>query len=265
MNRSRRGTYVWLALLGLAVSLVILGGALYPSALITAQGALALLAAYALVAAPMVANFELRRLHWSLPRLSPPVRMTPAARKATQRAHMHQIPGDAAVTDVGLIVNQQRDDGQWMRHLAQVVTNDDGAIQPYISLQVPPESSNRLALVTFELYDQSGQPRFSHQREQWLRDGDNLVVCDRQLPLEQTTAEPRRGGVWDLRITLDGTLVAVHNFSMAPSSPSQRGRSNSARERGLTMAVPEEDLPVSLEALLKEQQRNSNSGNSSNK
>src|SRR5450432_2001117 len=237
MNRSRRGTYVWLMLLGLAVALVILGGLLGTAPLGTPQ--LALLAVYALVALPTVANFELKRMQLSLPRFSAPVRMTPAARKATQRAHTHRSAGDAAVTDIGLIVNEQRDDGQWNRHLAQVIAGDDGAIQPYISLRVPSETSNRLALIAFELYDQAGQPRFSRQHEQWLRDGDNLVVCDRQLPLQESGSGTSRSGVWDLRITVDGILVAVHNFSVAPSNAERRRRLTTDGEAGLTMAVPD--------------------------
>src|SRR5258706_8977922 len=130
MNRSRRGTYVWLMLMGLAVLLVILGGAFGTATAVTPQMALTLLSVYTLIAAAAVANFEWWRLRFSLPHFSAPVRMTPAARKATQRAHSRVSPGDAALTDIGLIVNERRDDGQWKRHLAQVVAMDDGAIQP---------------------------------------------------------------------------------------------------------------------------------------
>ena len=257
MNRSRRGTYVWLMLMGLAVALVIMGGAFGTATAVTLQVALTLLGAYALVAAMSVANFEWWRLRYALPHFSAPVRMTPAARKATQRAHASAAPGDAALTDIGLIVNERRNDGQWKRHLAQIVAMDEGAIQPYISLRVPSESSNRIGLIAFDLYDQAGQPRLSRQCEQWLRDGDNLIVCDRQLPLEQSDSTSSRAGVWDLRVTLDGSLVAVHNFSVAPSNAERRRRLANEGSAGLSMAVPEDESPVSLEELLKEQRRDS--------
>src|SRR5260221_13226747 len=97
--------------MGLAVALVIMGGASNPvTAGVTLQVALTLLGAYALVAAMSVANFEGWRLRYALPRFSAPVRMTPAARKATQRAHASAATGDADLTVIGLIVNDRRID-----------------------------------------------------------------------------------------------------------------------------------------------------------
>src|SRR5262249_41944545 len=150
-----------------------------------------------------------------------------AARQATQRARSRPTYGnDAALTDVGMIVNERRRDGQWNRHLAQVISLDDDAIQPYAAVHADAQRSNRLSIVEFDIFDQAGRQRFSRHCEQWIREGNNLVVCDRQLPLQQLSNENVRSGVWDLRITVDGSLVGIHSFTMMPSTEDRRRQFN---------------------------------------
>src|SRR5258706_10879932 len=148
-----------------------------------------------------------------MPRLNT-IRMTPAARKATQRARSRgDMMTENTLTDLGLIVNERRSDGQWKRRMAQVVSMDDEAVQPYTVIHATSEESDRVALVQFDLYDHSGRVRFSRTCEQWIRDGDNLVVCDRQLPLRMEEEGAARSGTWDLRITINGALAAIHSFT----------------------------------------------------
>ena len=130
---------------------------------------------------------------------------------------------------------------------------DDDAIQPYVTLNVPPEAGHRLAIIEFEFYDQTGRVQFSRKIEQWIRDGDNNIICDRQLPLSQDQTVSR-SGVWDLRVTVDGGLVAIHNFSVTPSTEERRRQLNSDGEViGDRLVIPQEDMPMSLEDLLREQ------------
>jgi len=257
MRSGQRGIYIWLVLLGLVVGFVVLAG-LFGAATISAELALAIGVVYlGLVAFAMGKNLT-RTIQLPKPALRMPIRATPAARKATQRARTR--PGysaDSTLTDVGMIINERRPDGKWNRHLAQVVSMDDDAVQPYITIHVPPETSNRLALVKFELYDQAGRLQFSRQVEQWVRDGDNTIICDRQLPL-RTSDSPGRSGVWDLRVTMDGSPYAIHSFTMTPSTGDRRQQFDNEGEVVTDRLILTDDEPMSLEDLLREQRsRNS--------
>ena len=254
MKTGKRGTYVWLAMLGFAVTLVVAAIAAGSVAL-GAEFAVALVLAYMGVAFVALAGNRIRNFRLpSAPALLSAARVSPAARRATQRARSR--PGyyaEAMLTDVGLIVNARRSDGRWDRHLAQSISLDEDAIQPFITITVPPESSQRLALISFEVFDQSGKPQFSRQMEQWVRDGDNSVICDHQLPLADNNALGR-SGVWDLRVKMDGAVLAVHSFSVTPPGEERRRHFTGEGEAiGDRLAAPEEDAPLSLEELLREQ------------
>lgn len=249
MSRSRRGTYIWLLMLGLAVGIVLLAGAL--EAAISAEVALALVIGYIVLAGASLATIALPSLNVSMPQISSAIRMSPNARQASQRARTR--PGfsrDATLTDVGTIINERRRDGQWDRHLAQVISLDDDAVQPFISVFVDSNHSNRLAIVQFDIYDQTGRQRFSRQCEQWVRDGNNLIVCDRQLPLQQLSDVHSRTGTWDLRITVDGSVVGIHSFTVTPSTADRRRQFGNEGETEMAEIV--DDMPVSLEDLLRE-------------
>src|SRR5258706_1403855 len=252
MSRSRRGTYIWLLMLGFAVALVVLAGALGTATGISAQLAFVLVAGYLLLALASLARFALPKVNLSMPRISSAIRMTPAARQATQRVRNRpNFAHDAALTDIGMIINERRRDGQWNRHLAQVVSLDDDAIQPYAAIYAAADHSNRLAIVEFDIFDQAGRQRFSRHCEQWIRDGINLIVCDRQLPLQQVSDENVRSGVWDLRITVDGSLAGIHSFTVTPSTEDRRRQFSNEGEAEMSDMV-DNDAPVSLEDLLRE-------------
>jgi len=248
-------------MLGVAVALIVLASASATSAISPVLALVVLIAYLGLVFGSLV-NVSLSTLRMSVPRLPAATRMTPAARKAVQRARSRSgYSPDATLTDVGLIVNERLSNGQLDRHIAQAVSLDNDAIQPYVTIHALPENSDRLALIQFEIFDHVGQPRFSRQCEQWLRDGDNLVVCDRQLPLD--VQDNVRSGVWDLQVKVDGAIAAVHSFSVTPSTAEQRRRfSNDGEMQPRDHTIPDEDLPISLEDLLREQRQSSNSSNS---
>ncbi|HLY28138.1 MAG TPA: hypothetical protein VKQ72_17465 [Aggregatilineales bacterium] len=254
MAQNRRKTTIWLALLGLAVLIAVLAGLL--GTLGPAQATIAYLLGmvYVALALGTFVNLRLQDIRLSMPRLGGSVRTTPAARKAAQRAHLKGgLDADAFLTDVGLILNDRAADGQLRRHLAQVVALDEGAIQPFVTLNVLPEHSNRLAIIQFEVYDHTGKLRFSRQCDQWLRDGENLIVCDRQLSLQGSSTEGARSGVWDLRLTVDGVLVGMHGFSVTPSTAERRRRLSNDGEAGVEGRAAPEESPVSLEELLRQQ------------
>lgn len=254
MRTGRRGIYIWLMMLGFVIAVLALAAAAGAAA-ISAELTAVLVGVYLGLVAFTLVGDKLRDVNLQLPRpsLGAVMRVTPSARRAAQRARNRpDHDTDNILTDVGLIVNQRRPDGRWDRHLASAVSMDDDAIQPFISINVPAESSHRLALITFEVYDQAGRVQFSRQVEQWIRDGDNNVICDRQLRLTGNEALGR-AGVWDLRVSIDGSTLAIHSFSVTPSTGERRRQFNEEGEAVGRLSVPDDDVPMSLDDLLREQ------------
>lgn len=259
MNTIRRSTYIWLALLGVAVVMVIL------ASLSGLEGSPSPLLALLVTALYMgVATFALARNRLpALPQIVSPLgaatKVTATARKATQRARGRSMyGGDSTLIDIGLLLNEKRSDGRWDRQLAQSVSLNAGAIQPFVNIFIPTGKGDRQSLIEFELYDQAGKMQFSHQVEQWVRDGDNLILCDRQMPVRGNPALGR-SGTWDLRVTVDGALVGMHAFVTTPadeSRPQFAPRISAAPVISNPQEVPEEEEgPLSLEDLLREQRQ----------
>jgi hypothetical protein len=255
-----------LGVLGVAVFFVILGGLAG-----TVAPAIALTAgiAYALIAAVALSNLRPNLLRDRLQEIGPAVtianRTTPAARRAAQRARNRgEFSLETNLLDIGLMVNERRRNGQLDRHLAtESVSMDSAAMQPFVKIHLNPGTAERLALLEFEFYDQSGKVRFSHQQKHWVRDGENLIACEQQLPLRGND-DLGRAGTWDLRVKVDGTLAGVYGFSMLASQETGRRLAEDdaveQRRDRMTINSPDEnDAPISLEELLSEQKRRSSS------
>jgi hypothetical protein len=261
---SQRGKYVWLGLLGVVVAIVSLasvaGAASIPPAV-----ALGIVAAYLAVALLSVVKIDLS----ALTRQAQPGRvsasMTAAARKAWQRARNRPEygmgPTDTLV-DIGFLVNDKIGDGSWDRRIAAAASFDDGYVQPYLKVNVSPDYTDRNVMIDFEIYDRLGRLQFSHRVEEFLREGENLILCDRQLALRGNETLGR-AGTWDMRVKVDGALAAIHEFNMAASDAERREqvRDNGEALRDVESAIEEEDeaVPVSLEDLLREQARRTTS------
>lgn len=259
MSRSRRGMYIWLLLLGLAVTLIAAGTVSTTSAPL----GFAVVLAYIALVLGTLATSRLRgmRFEFKMPQMMPQMaqmaanaRQTPAARKASQRARGR--PGynpDHTVADVGLIVNRRRSDGRWNRYLAQNIARDEGAVQPYVTIFAPSQYANRVAVIDFDIYDQAGRSVFNHTMQQYIRDGENLIACERQLPMQAAENASARNGVWDLRVAVDGAPVAFHSFNVTPANTARRLSINDEGEAQMNIAVPEDEQAVSLDDLLREQ------------
>ena len=257
MRQGQRGIYVWLGLMGLVVGLVALSGA------VGALVGLLLIAAYAALLAAFLATDRVRQLQTVLPSLAVSSRVTPAARTAVQRARrLANYNTDETVTDVGIIVNEKDANNRLNRHIAPSVSLDDQAIQPYVKLNVSPAHSQRVALIKFEVVDKAGKVQFSRQVEQYVRDGDNLIPCDQQLPIRGND-KLGRTGTWDLNVSINGVLAACHSFGVTPALNERRTRLADDGEAAMntlsTAAEQEDDQPLSLEDLLREQRQESSS------
>jgi hypothetical protein len=255
MSRSRRGTIIGLLLMGLAVGLLFAASIVNPQQL-SFQVAMVVGLIYAAIASLALVKIQMPSFQIGLPNVSAAVRTSPVARRAVQRAQSRGDYGNSVpVTDLGLIVNEHGPRGL-NRHLAQIVSLDDEAVQPFVQLHATADQANRIALVEFDIFDQSGQHRFSRTVQQWIRDGDNQIFCDRQLPLGASDLASVRAGVWDLRVKIDGFVAAVHSFTVNPSTAERRRQYSADGEASIGgLATPDQEQVLSLEDLLREQQR----------
>ncbi len=259
-STNRRMTTASVVLLGVLVTLIAFAGV--SSAALSPVVGFGIVAAYLALAFLLYRRAELNALASNVLRhqaaLSAAARMSGAARRAAERARVHPEAGyetDVTLLDVGMLVNERRRDGSWSRRITQrSAALDDEFLQPYVKLFVPAGSGERHATLTFEFYDRSGRLQFSHSMEDYLRTGENLILCERQLAL-RNAQQQMRVGTWDLRVKLDGVLIALHDFSMASTSGAPR-YAPADRLGGSDDADRYEDAPpVSLEELLREQAR----------
>lgn len=250
---SGRGTYVMLGIIGSVAGILALTGSGGP-----VIGALAV-GGFLALAAGVFANNRIRQIQEALPQVVATAKATPAARSAVQRARrLSNYAPDEAITDVALIINDRDQRGRLSRRIGNNVSMDDYAIQPIVKFTVPVELVNRVSIVKFDIVDKSGKVQFSRSVEHYTRDGENLVACDQQLPFRNNTALGR-AGTWDMQVTINGQLAAVHSFTVTPAQQDRivpvthDGEINISRLQ--EPAEEEEDMPMTLEDLLREQRR----------
>ena len=214
MVRFRRKNTAWLTVLGLIVLLALLAGSA-----ITPPVAIALLSVFAMAA--LISSVEVGRerenLMSTIRRMPTKSRMSAQAREAAERAKTNGGYTSSGVTlmDVGLIAVQSSVEGMAMRRTRSISKDDDGA-RPFITLNVEPEDADRNVLVRFEINSQGGESIFVHEMKAYLRDGEMSIMADHHLPLDGN-GRIQGMGDWDLRVYMDGNLVGLHNFTLAPS------------------------------------------------
>lgn len=250
--RIRRRNTAWLAVLGILVGIVILSGTA------PAQVAVALVGLFLLAAAASLIEIRPQRLLNNVPQ-SPLtlMRMSTSAREAVERARRrtHYSPAGLTLLDVGLISLQSSSEGMVMRRGRSTSLDDDG-VRPYITLHVQPETSDRNAVIRYEILDQNGQTQYVHEMKTFLRDGEMNILADHHLPLAAN--ERLAAGDWDLRVSVDGTLLGLLSFTVTPSLDARRQYIRNADNAAVRLEDSErEDAPVSLEDLLRSKSQDS--------
>ncbi|MBC7810403.1 MAG: hypothetical protein H7175_04615 [Burkholderiales bacterium] len=260
--RLKRANYPWLGVIGALMAVVALSG----------QASAPVLAAMvALFAVALAASVESSpRKTVLMDKLQSPLisrRMSPAAREAVERARRRGgfIDPDVTITDIGLICQQSGQAGIVMRR-SRTVSKDDDSVRPYVTLNVKPTEADRRALIRFEMIDQNGAPQYIHEMRTYLRDGEVNVLADHHLPL-MGNDKLKEMGDWDLHITIDGTLAGALTFTVTPSLE-ERDRELLGGSRDLNQSRyrleddgdsyddgADEDIPLSLEELLRRQSR----------
>lgn len=182
------------------------------------------------------------------------------AREAVERAKARQTytTTEAQVLDVGLIATLERADGMVMQR-TRSISLDDNSVRPYITLQVPAIEADQRASIRFEMEDGHGDRVFIHEQEQYMRDGRIDILSGAQLPLFNSDQGIDPGDA-DLRVYLNGDLISVLGFTIAPST---RDRWAGRRQRQAQERLSDkeqktndnDDVPVTLEELLRQQNR----------
>ena len=187
-------------------------------------------------------------------------RMSPEAREAAARAQARggSSAGRIQLTNIGVIAVQYGEDGSTSMRSGRTISKDDDGAIPFVTLQVPTSEADRHATLLFEFIDHDGEVQFRREERVYLREGDASVQTDTQLSLYGNDHISGMGD-WDLRVTLDGHLIGLHNFTLTASSETRARRRRPTAERGeqaaQRMAADEarsERDSMSLEELLRD-------------
>jgi hypothetical protein len=92
------------------------------------------------------------------------------------------------------------------------VLDDVDYIQPFVQLRLPTRAVGR---VRFEILDSDGQTLFIHEDHHQLQRGRNLVTPSARLPIHDAH---NMNDAWQLRVSADGVLLAVHQFGWQEST-----------------------------------------------
>jgi hypothetical protein len=209
--RLRKRNTAWLLILAALLGIVLLSGAA------TVEVAAALIALYAVALLASIIEIQPSQLIDRSRSSLTSMRMSSDAREAVERARRRGslTNPDLTLLDIGLITTHSGREGMVMRRTRSVSLDDDG-VRPFITLHVQPESADRHALIRYEIIDQNGDTQYVHEMRTFLRDGEMNILADHHLRLYDN--ERRLGaGDWDLRVMIDGALVAAYSFTMAPS------------------------------------------------
>jgi hypothetical protein len=98
-----------------------------------------------------------------------------------------------------------------MIYRSKPVLDDVDYVQPFVQLRLPTRADGR---IRFEIADGDGQVLFIHEENHQLQRGRNLVTPSARLPIHDAH---NMNGKWQLRISADGVLLAVHRFSWQES------------------------------------------------
>lgn len=220
LELKRRNT-LWIIILSIIVAFAVLADGL----LFNTVPELLLMGLWAFAVTASMFRFNQQKLELpSIRRTSFQNKITDDARNAANRARHkggYAIP-NIWMLDLGLISVQMGEDGMAMRR-AQSVSKDDDGTRPFITLQVDSREADRRAMIRFEILDQQGELLFVFETNAYLREGENNIIADRQLPLADNT-KIQGAGDWDLRVLVDGNLLGIHHFSLMPSLRERRER-----------------------------------------
>jgi hypothetical protein len=254
MMRIKRRNLVWLGVLGTLTGIAVLAQGITTASVIL-MGAMAV--------AGVVSLFDLEPqalIKTVQDKTARGGKVSPDAREAVERAQARgsiNISG-LQVLDVGLIALRDSYEGMVMQRTRNLSLDDEGA-RPYITLQIPAMEADRHASIRFEIDDAHGKKIYVQEQQMYLRDGRLDILADTMMTLSRSDLGIAHGE-GDLRVYVDGELMGVLGATIAPSTRDRwagrrQERQDNARSRLSDRPREEEEAPVSLEDLLRQQNR----------
>ena len=257
MIRLRKRNTAWLAVLAMVTAVGLIAAGSLP----VLQFALLAIFTLATLASVVEIGRERESLMDALRRAPIRNRISAQAKEAMERAKARggYVSDNLMMLDLGLIAVQSSPEGMAMRRTRSISKDDDG-VRPFVTLNVEAHEAERNATVRFEIYNQNGEQKFVHEMRTYLREGEMSIMTDHHLALAGNR-DVQGAGDWDLRVYLDGNLVGMHNFMLAPSM-NERQRRLAAEEdidMGFYEVVDEVEQEVTprLQDLLQAQRQNS--------
>lgn len=248
MIRLKRRNTAWLTALGMVIAFALLAGAATPPV----QALLLGIFAIAMVASTVELGPERESLIDAIRRAPIRQRVSPQAKEATERAKARggYVNNNLMLLDVGLIAIQSSYEGMAMRRTRNVSKDDDG-VRPFVTLYVDPSEAERTARIRFEICNQFGEEMYIHEMRTFLREGEMSIMADHHLPLAGNS-DIQGAGDWDLRTYVDGNLVSIQNFSLAPSLNERNRRLSGDYSSSQYDVIDEEpeEVPLRLQELL---------------
>lgn len=255
MIRLRRRNTAWLAVMAVVTAVGLLAAPIVP-----VQIALLSIFALATLASIVEIGRERESLIDALRRAPIRNRASAQAKEAMERAKARggYINENVMMLDLGVIAVQSSPEGMAIRRTRSISKDDDG-VRPFVTINVEANEAERNATVRFEIYNQNGEQKFVHEMRTYLREGEMSIMTDHHLALAGNR-DVQGAGDWDLRVYLDGNLVGMHNFMLAPSM-NERQRRLAAEEdidMGFYEIVDEVEQEVTprLQDLLQAQRQN---------
>lgn len=263
MIRLKRRNTVWLTAMLILTTIGVIAATTFP--LIQFM----LIAAFGLsaVASTVELGRERETLIDALRRAPIRNRVSPQAKEANERAKSRggYTNNNLMMLDVGLIAVQSSYEGMAMRRTRSISKDDDGA-RPFVTLNIEAGEAERHAMIRFEIYNQSGEQKFVHEMRAFLREGEMNVMTEHHMPLAGNQ-DVQGAGDWDLRVYVDGNLVGMHNFMLAPSMNERQRRLTTQDDidMGMYQIVDEvqQDVTPRLQDLLQSQRQEEQSSSPS--
>ena len=126
------------------------------------------------------------------------------ALEAVQAAGLDASTTPVLPVDLGVFAHRGGEQPKLYR--THRLPKDVDYVQPFVQLRLPTRAKGR---ITFDILDDRGEVIFTRTEEHELKRGRNLVVPSRRIPVHD--ALNMDIGSWTLRVSADGTPIALHD------------------------------------------------------
>lgn len=132
------------------------------------------------------------------------------ALESVERAGLDPDEVQVLVVDIGVMAFKEDDEPIVFRTWS--LPDDVDYIQPFVQLRLP---SKAAGLINFEILDAAGNLVFTSEIDQQLERGRNFVSPAARLPIHD---QREMNGVWRMRVSADGVLLADHRFEFSEAT-----------------------------------------------